>query len=329
MPKKIIQDNDLFNNQIEIRIQKINGFYTRVYPDGRLYIPRGIAEVQKLKENDIVLLKAMKDDKVIKQKYSKIHITFRGRKRQEEHTCAFDKCFHGKECIFTIEKQPTEIIGGELNPIIISVLKNTYYAFLNKDSVIIFGGNKMPIIINSNIKYCDIAFYLGAYFADGTKKGNSWAICASTFEQARIYLKMHNFLIKDSNPEFIISYTNIYKINQEEVKKELAKIWEDEIGINVNKFRIREPTGKSLSKWNKYGTLIIREHKQALLDFYNSLLDSLFKEVLLKKDRRLAIDFICGVLEGDGCAPARERGHIIISTNGNEAPVLENIFRAA
>ncbi|MBU3964541.1 hypothetical protein KJ591_01380 [Patescibacteria group bacterium] len=328
VPKKIVQNNNLLNNKIEIRLQRINGFYASVSLDGRLYIPQAVAEVQKLKRNDVVLVKAIKDDKIIREKYSKIHITFRGREGRSEYTCVFDKYFHGKEYIFTIEKQTAEVNIEKLNPIIISALKNTHYAFIGGDSVIAFSGNKMPIIINSNIKYCDIAFYLGAYFADGTKKGNSWAICASTFDQARAYLKMHNFLIKDSSPEFIISYTNIYKINPEEVKKELVKIWEDKIGIRVNKTRIREPIGKSPGKWNKYGTLIIREHRIALLDFYNSLLGSLLKEILFNKDKRLAIDFICGVLEGDGYAPATKRGHITISTNKNEATILENILDA-
>jgi hypothetical protein len=53
--------------------------------------------------------------------------------------------------------------------------------------------------VNTNLKLSDLAFYLGAYFADGTRKGNSWAICASTFEQAKYYLKMHNFWLKTQN----------------------------------------------------------------------------------------------------------------------------------
>ena len=70
----------------------------------------------------------------------------------------------------------------------------------------------------------NLTFYLGAYFADGTRKGNSWGICASIFEQAKYYLKMHKFLIKDSKPEFTISYTDINKNNYEEPNKNLAEI---------------------------------------------------------------------------------------------------------
>ena len=210
----------------------------------------------------------------------------------------------------------------------IQLLKGTDYAFISKDSIIIFK-HKVPAIITSNINYSEIAFYLGAYFADGTKKGNSWAICASTFEQAKYYLKTHNLLIRDSKPEFTISYTNIYNIEQGELKRILAEIWQKEVGIKIDKFRIRKSTGKSISKWNKYGTLVIREHRQTLLDLYNFLLKGLIKEILSQRNKKLAIDFLCGIMEGDGCASATERGHIMIFTNKDEICVLEDISNTA
>jgi len=200
-----------------------------------------------------------------------------------------------------------------------------HYGFIGKNSAIIFKGNKIPAIINVNIHYPDIVFYLGAYFADGTRKGNSWAICASTFKQAKYYLKMHNLLIKDSKPEFTISYTNIYNVDNIQLKRKLAKTWENEIGIKVDKFRIRKATGKNHSKWNEYGTLVVREHRQILLDFYNVLLKSLIKEIISKKDKKLAIDFLCGVMEGDGCASATERGHVMIFVNRDGVDILRNI----
>lgn len=320
----------MWNNKLEkikVRLTDLNGFYSRISSDGIIYIPQDIVKNQKLRQNDVVLIRVIKNNKVIKEKYTKIAVH---RKRNKlEYVCVFDKNFYGKELIFQIKKEASEEKVSRINLIIRKILKNFYFTFVNKNLVIVFKGNKVPAVINTNLKYSDVVFYLGAYFADGTRKGNSWAICASTFEQARYYLKMHNFLIKDSRPEFAISYTNIYNIEPVELKKNLVEIWQKEVSIKVNKFRIRKPSGKSISKWNKYGTLVIREHRQILLDFYNALLESLVKEISLKKDKKLAIDFVCGVMEGDGCAPAKKRGHITIATNKEDLDILKNIVKVA
>jgi hypothetical protein len=65
------------------------------------------------------------------------------------------------------------------------------------------------------------------------------------------------------------------------------------------------------------------------LDVYNALLNLLIKEILTKKDKNLAFDFLCGVMEGDGCVPARKRGHIVIWTNRSDICILESILRVA
>ncbi len=328
VPKKIMSKSQLLNKNIEFQISKINGFYSRMYLDGRIYIPKDIAENQILKQNDIVLIKGIENNKVIQEKYSKVNIY--KKKKRIEYMCIFDKSFYGKKLIFKIEKKTQG--GWKPKPNLIpldKIFKDMNCALTNRDSLILFKGNKVPAIVNIKLKYPDIAFYLGAYFADGTKKGNSWAICASTFEQARHYLKMHKFLVKNSKPEFIISFTNINNINQDSLKKNLSKIWKKKANIEINRFRIRKPTGKLFLKWNKYGTLIIKEHRQILLDFYNTLLGFLIKEILLKKNRKLAIDFICGVLEGDGSVPAKHQGHLMIFSNKNEVHILENILRIA
>jgi len=326
VPQWIVKEKNLLGKEIEIRLRRIKGFYTKMYPDGRIYIPQGVIKRHNLKQNDIVLVKAIKGNRVVGKKYSKIHVTFREKRNQEEFTCAFDKRFYCKQTFFRIEKQPAEVKGKKLNPIISSILKDTHYAFIDRNSLIIFKGNKSPAIVNPNLKYSNLALYLGAYFADGTKKGNNWAICASTFKQARYYLKMHHFLIKDSKPEFTISFTNINNTAPDKVKRSLAKIWEDKTGIKVNKFRIKKPTGKQTAKWNKHGTLVIRENRQILLDFYNTLLETLIKEILSKKNKKLAIDFICGIMEGDGYAAASSLGSIKIWSNEQDVLVLKNIL---
>jgi len=325
VPMHFVIGNNLLNTSVHVRLAEINGFYSKISPDGIIYIPKEVIEEQKIEINDIVLIKAFKNNRVVKEKYSKIAAHWE--RNSLEYVCVFDKNFYGKKSTFRIENRRNKQWELRVNSNVQEILRKFHLSLVNKNSAIIFKGNKIPAIIPTQIKYSDIVFYLGAYFADGTKKGNSWAICASTFEQARYYLEMHNLLIKDSKPEFTISYTNIYKTGCENLKKNLAKIWTNETGVKVDKFRIRKPTGKSTSKWNRYGTLVIREHRQILLDFYNALLRLLIREILSKENKGLAIDFICGVMEGDGCVPAKKRGHLLICTNKNEVHILEDILR--
>jgi hypothetical protein len=111
------------------------------------------------------------------------------------------------------------------------------------------------------------------------------------------------------------------------VKTNLTAVWQKEVGVKINKFRIRKPSDKSKLKWNEYGTLVIREHRQILLDVYNSLLSLLVKEILAERDKNLAIDFICGVMEGNGGPSAKGRGHIVISTNEKDVSILESVLK--
>jgi AbrB family looped-hinge helix DNA binding protein len=327
IPKKLVKIYKLLGKEVKVQIKKVEGFYSKLYRDGRIYIPKDIAKNLKLKPNDIVLVKGIKDGRILKEKYSKIHVR-KVKNDQKEYFCIFDKKFFKKPLLFKIEKQFSRRCKEKLSSLMRKLLKGTNWAFIKPNSVIIFK-HKIPTIINAQINYPNLAFYLGAYFADGTRKGNSWAICASTFEQGKYYLKMHNLLVKDPKPEFIISYTNIHNLEENEVKTNLTNVWQKELGVKISKFRIRKPTGKSISKQSEYGTLIIREHRQILLDVYNSLLNLLIKEILTKRDKNLAFDFLCGVMEGDGCVPVRKRGHIVIWTNKRDIHILENILRVA
>jgi len=330
IPAYLMRKNRLLNRDTRIQIEEIDGFYSKIYPDGRIYIPQDVIKDQNFKQNDVVLIKGIKDNKVVKESYSKIHVTIRKERKRLEYTCVFDKKFYGKNLIFKIENKTPKDWKPRFNINVINTpLEKMHYGFIDRNSSVAFYGIKVPVIINTKLRYSDIAFYLGAYFSDGTKIGNSWAICASTFKQAKYYWEIHNLLVKDSKPEFTISYTNIYNIDYDEVIERLTNEWADKTGIKIQKFRIRRTTGTIITKWNKHGTLIIREHRQILLDFYNSLLKSLIREILSKKNKKLALDFICGVLEGDGCAPATKFGHVMISTNKNEIHILKDILKVA
>jgi len=327
VPRSLMEKHRLLNKEVEIQIKKIRGFYAPVASDGRIYLPYDIVKNESLRDNDIISIKAIENNKIIHEKYVKIYVTTRPKRRWKEYICYLDKNLSGRTLVFQVKKLSPIPPYRRVNPLLAKLLQDMHCAFIDKNSTIIFKGNKVPAIININLELSDLAFYLGAYFADGTKKGNSWAICASTFEQASYYLRIHNSLIKDSKPEFIISYTDIDNSNQKVLKKNLARIWKDKTSIRISKFRIRKPEGKCFLKWNRYGTLVIREHRQILLDIYNFLLKRLIKEILSLRSKKLAIDFICGVMEGDGYSAANPQGSVSIWSNKNDIGILEKILR--
>lgn len=330
VPKHLMEKNNLLDKNVKIQINEIGGFYSKMCSDGRIYLPQDIVKKQKIEQNEIILIRGIENNKVVREKYSKIQITNRKKRHRIEYTSVFDKKFYGKNLIFEVENKTPKNWKPKFNINVIDThLEKMHYGFIDRNLSIAFYGSKIPVIVSNKFKYSDIAFYLGAYFSDGTKIGNSWAICASTFKQAKYYWGIHNLLIKDSKPEFTVSYTNIYNIGYDEIIERLTNEWANKTGIKIQKFRIRKTTGTILTKWNKYGTLIIRESRQILLDFYNSLLKSLIREILSKKNKKLAIDFICGVMEGDGGTPSKTHGHVLVYTNKEEAHVLESVLRVA
>jgi hypothetical protein len=70
----------------------------------------------------------------------------------------------------------------------------------------------------------------------------------------------------------------------------------------------------------------MREYRRITQLFYNRLLDYVLNKIIENKDKKLALEFICGILEGDGSPSSRNRGHIIISTNDRDAKTLRRLL---
>lgn len=323
VPKKICKSKNLLGRKVTVNLKKLNGFHARVGPEGRVYIPLEIAHKLNLKKNDIVRVLVNVNSEVV-EKYSLIR--FRKRKKSSEFFLLLEPKRNGQSVILKIDKLQSSI-GRVANKNMSKLLDGLYFANINKNRLILFGANKVPMFLKRNLKLEDLAYYLGCYFADGTKKGNSWGICASTLEQGKFYLDTHKSLTFEPALDFTLSFTKTKnkKINEES----LVNKWGDYLKISPIKKRFRFAIGANLGKTNDSGTLIMREHKALLLIIYNRLLELLINEIEEGKNKSLAMDFICGVLEGDGSASARKRGHIIITTNKKELKILDKIFRCS
>ena len=254
IPSKLVEQHDLINNSVKVEIKNIDGFYTSVGVDGRFYIPQKIAGKFLLKNNYIVEVEACING--IKEIiYPMVNV--RVKRNSAEYMCLFNKHKVGNGIFNVIRKLefPTEL----------SFLLNGLYAGrIDEKNSILYFGNHHPIFINNKVKLNEISHYLGCYFADGTKKGVNWGICASTFEQANYYFKMHRSLIKDAKIISNVSFTDTENEDEKHLAEYLSNSWKDKVGYLSDRVKVR--IIKSISepslKKGQFGSLVMKENRQ-------------------------------------------------------------------
>jgi bifunctional DNA-binding transcriptional regulator/antitoxin component of YhaV-PrlF toxin-antitoxin module len=297
IPQKICSFYKLLGKEVEFEVEKVNGFYAKLGNDGRLYIPYEIASKLQLKPNELILIEGQVEN-ITKTKLCKIKV--REKNGKKEYFCIFSSELKNKNGLFAIK---SKLPKCNLKEPLRSILKDLNYGILNNRKIVILQ-HKSELHINPQIKLDDnLFYYFGCYFADGTKK-NIWAITASTFNQAKFYKEMHERLIL--NPEYESSYISISlrKDNKVDIK-EIKNLWEKVCGIKVKSIRTRIINGNSL-KTHLYGSLVIRDNRKVTLLYYQKLLDYVISYIINKKNKMAAINFICGVLEGDGSPSTRK-----------------------
>ena len=154
-------------------------------------------------------------------------------------------------------------------------------------------------------------------------------MCASTFEQGKYFLKMHNYMVLDCKIRTSLSIT--LNKNDKNMIPSSIRLWNKISGVKINKKNVRMffSDSKIPTNRNKFGTLVIKEHRQLVQIYYNALIKQLLKTIRKEKRTDLAQKFICGVLEGDGCLNARDRDHIQITSNDDEVEILEKFLESS
>jgi len=324
IPKEIMRKIE-FPKEHTLQFEKIDGFCSKIGSDGRVYIPAGTAEKFNLKNDNITLIEGIVEN----QKFSLFcQVKARIKRKETEYKVTFNKNLADKSGIFDVKrnlsKEKQEL---SLNADLLKIIAPFNYAFIDKDEIILFYGNRVPVIINTKLKIDDFAYYLGAYFADGTKRGNSWGIVASTFEQANFYIEKHKNLIKNAFLVNELSFSSFDTKDPDKIKDNLSKIWLDKtrVLITKNKIRMRFIIDSAYSKRNEFGSLIMKENKQLVLLFYVRMLNFLIEKIVREKNKTLAVHFILGCLEGDGNPGPAPHPHIILTTNKNDYKTLERI----
>ena len=323
VPASVAKMNNLLNQSGLITLTKVNGFFTKISYDGRIYIPQKYAIGLKLKQNEILLIEGIIDGKSYRE-FCQVKI--RQKDSTTEYFCMFNPKVGKKKGIFSIESILSKNKYSFPNKLK-DIIKDFNYAFVNEKNVVMYYGNRVPIIIRTDFDPIKISYYLGCYFADGTKRGNSWGICASTFEQAKYYLKLHKEIIPDNSVISSISFTDIKNQEKSILIKKLVKQWKDKTGIKVEERRVRiiDSNFNYSPKTNPFGSLVFKEHRQLTQIYYNRLLIYLFKKIEITNNQKLALEFILGSLEGDGCVGVN--GDLRIYSNLKELEILKKIMQ--
>jgi bifunctional DNA-binding transcriptional regulator/antitoxin component of YhaV-PrlF toxin-antitoxin module len=322
IPYKIMIENKLIGKYINVEVKKIEGFFTSIGSDGRIYIPQNIAEKYSLKFKDIVEIEFNRNNEK-NTRYCLMNI--RQRKNTKEYMCMFDFKRSRQDGIFRLKRKLSKNLQHSNFPK--QVLKDFNIGNIGDKRVICYFGNRMPIIINLNSDIGKMAYYLGCYFADGTKRGTHWGICASTFEQAKYYKDMHEMLIRNSKIVNNISYSDPENKDKEFLKNKLRNLWHKRTGIILKNVSVRiHDTQYRAPNRNEYGTLVFKENRELTRIYYVRFLDFILDKINNENNQKLAIDFILGVLEGDGCSNAKSRGHVMIATNMKDSKILKNIL---
>ena len=317
---KIMNKKKLLGESFTFSVENVDGFHTKIGYDGRIYLPNRLAKENNVRKGDCLLIEGIIGSKVIKR-YCQVGI------RKKERTVEF-------KCQFSIESRHQEGIFRIIqivNPSSTLYSNNDTFSYeIDERNAIVFRGKMSPAIVKKSIHIEEFAHYMGCYFADGTKKGNSWAISASTFKQAVYYLKKHKEIVLSERIEKTLSLTVKEGVNIESLKNSLKKKWLTASKINIERFRIHKSINYSnrKTKRNPNGTLIIREHKQILLIIYQCLSNILLEKIIREKNKYLAMEFIFGVLEGDGYPLPNGRG-IAITFDRTSYDVLKKVFDVA
>jgi len=317
IPKETNPENNLYGKKVEVLVDKVQGFHSVLGKDGRLYIPQNVEETFCLNNGDIILIRCLSDPNK-EDKFCKVHVRL---KKNKECMCIYDCQSPKFEGLFEVVRKVESIPPA-------NKLFEGFSIADNDGDVTLFDGQKRCVETKNSLTPLDFSHYLGCYFADGTRKGNSWGISASSFKQALYFAEMHKKIISKPNLDFCISYTSKNDLMGNE-KEVVIEKWFKETGIRASRARIRVSNCKNLGKLNPSGTMVLLEHRKLTQTLYNRMLDNLQRHIIENNDEKKAIEFICGVMEGDGSPSARKRGHIVIATNTNDAVVLEKIISVA
>ncbi|MCE7749437.1 MAG: hypothetical protein GPJ51_13685 [Candidatus Heimdallarchaeota archaeon] len=310
--KDLCEEYSLLGKTVTCYIYQMDHYPIKINSDKIVGLPNSIVEENDIQENDMFEVEILTEEGIFREVViiTVIDRSNRSDKNEYRFTLRLSDVPRSTEArakfVRRIEKLPPKLKEKENyeNFYLPKLFPDGIIGKVHENEMIIFLGNHVPVFTPIRINLLEFIHYFGCYYADGTKKGWTWRINASTPEQAIYYLANYNTLVFGNYLKFRLIYTKkpSDKRKENNIKEALIKYWRKETGIEIQKERVKIRTAKSdgIRKWNVCGSLSIRDDRSLLMKLHTRILKEMMEYLNLCDDKNHMWNFLFGVLEGDG-----------------------------
>ena len=313
IPQALCIEHSLVGETVQCYIYHMDHFPVKLSADKIIRLPNSIVEEYEIKEHDLFEVEVITDKGIFGEVVLITRVDRSNRSDNDEYrlTLRLSDAPRSSEAriklLKRVEKLPSNSEEEENYEMFYlpKLFPEGIMGKVHENEMIIFLGNHVPIFAPIRINLLEFIHYFGCYYADGTKKGWAWRISASTPEQAVYYIDIYNKLVIGNQLVFELTYSKkpSDKRKQAQIKKDLVKYWKEEADVEIEekRIRLRETKHDNVRKWNKCGSLGIKDNRNLVMEIHLRVMDAitnyLNNECMNDKD---LWDFLFGILEGDG-----------------------------
>jgi len=312
IPKALCIEHSLIGKTVTCYIYQMDHFPVKLSKDKIIRLPNSIVDEYEIKENDLFEVEVITDKGVFREIVLITRIDRSNRSDNDEYrlTLRLSDAPRSTDAriklVKRVEKLPSNLKEEENYEIFYlpKLFSNAIMGKVHENEMIIFLGNHVPIFTPIVINLYEFIHYFGCFYADGTKVGPGWRTSASTPEQANYFIEKYNELIIPELLDFDLTYTRkpADKRSDNTTNADLVNYWKQHSGIEINENRITIRIAKSdqIKKWNKCGSLSIRDNKSLVLKLHLRLMEKIVSYLKTSTNEKHLWDFLFGILEGDG-----------------------------
>ncbi|MBY9001473.1 MAG: LAGLIDADG family homing endonuclease, partial [Candidatus Heimdallarchaeota archaeon] len=338
IPQALCIKHSLVGETVQCYIYMLEHFPVKLSMDKTIRLPNSIVEEYEIKENDLFEVEVLAEKGIFREiiLINRTDRSNRSDKDEYRFTLRLSDVPRSTETrmkfVKRVEKLNATKEENYENYYLPQLFPDGIMGKVHENEMIIFLGNHIPIFTPIRINLLDFVHYFGGYYFDGTKKGWSWRINASTPEQAVYYTKKYGQLILGNQLVFRLIYSKkpSDKRTKTQIRKDLIDYWKEyaSVDIKADNIKLRETKHNKVKKWNKYGTLDVNDNRNLVMEVHLRLLDAVEGVVIHEINNENCWKFLSGILEGDGfVSGGKDRFGIGFSTHSSDKIIEKTLIR--
>ena len=311
IPKGLCEQYLLIGKTVTCYIYKMEHFPIIVNEDKIVGLPHSIVDEYKLKKDDMWEVEVLTSEGMFREVIL-ISVTDRSNRSDRNEyrftlrLSAVPRLIEARaKFVRRIERLASELETQDYETFYLpNLFSDGILGKIHENEMIFFLGNHVPLFTPIRINLFELIHYFGCYYADGTKKGWSWRINASTPEQAKHYINKYNQLVLGNGLVYELTYTMKASDRRLErkVKKDLQQFWKERLNIDIaeNRILVRKSKSKNIKKWNECGSLGIRDDRHLIMEIHLRMMSEIEEYLKNSNVKEHMWEFLLGILEGDG-----------------------------